>query len=61
MQDLAYLQDKFELNGMIINAGVASIAVPLLHTQRHYFVFGQAVFLLLALSLWYISRRRHID
>jgi MFS transporter, DHA1 family, multidrug resistance protein len=42
---------------MITNAGVASIAVPLLHTQREYFVMGQAVFLLAALVLWYFSRR----
>ena len=43
---------------MLINAGVASIAVPLLHTQRHYFVFGQAAFMTLALALWYVSWRR---
>jgi len=40
---------------MLMNAGVASIVVPLLHTQRHHFVIGQAVFLLVALMLWYLS------
>ena len=42
---------------MLVNAGVASIAVPLLHTQRAHFVLGQAVFLLAALGLWYFSAR----
>jgi MFS transporter, DHA1 family, multidrug resistance protein len=41
---------------MMMNAGVASIAVPLLHTQAQYFVVGQVVFLLAALVLWYYSR-----
>jgi len=43
---------------MLINAGVAGIAVPLLHTQRADFVIGQAVFLSLAGALWYASCRR---
>ncbi|MGD8874351.1 MAG: multidrug effflux MFS transporter [Gammaproteobacteria bacterium] len=37
---------------MVINAAVAGIAVPILHTQREYFVIGQALFLSLALLLW---------
>jgi DHA1 family bicyclomycin/chloramphenicol resistance-like MFS transporter len=36
---------------MSICAGVASVAVPLLHTQWLYFVMGQAAFLLIALLL----------
>ncbi|MGD2056144.1 MAG: multidrug effflux MFS transporter [Gammaproteobacteria bacterium] len=43
---------------MLINAAVAGIAVPALHTQRHWFVIGQALFLSIALALWYASRRR---
>lgn len=42
---------------MIINAGVASVAVPLLHTRWLNFVFGQFVFLLLAVMLWAWLRR----
>jgi len=38
---------------MLINAGVASVAVPLLHTQWLHFALGQLVFLLLALTLWF--------
>ncbi len=38
---------------MLTNAVVASIAVPLLHTQQLHFVIGQLVFLLLALLLWF--------
>jgi len=37
---------------MMINAGVASFAVPLLHTQWQHFVWGQLIFLLLAVLLW---------
>ncbi len=37
---------------MLINAGVASVAVPLLHTQWLHFVLGQLAFLLLALLSW---------
>ena len=43
---------------MLINAGVAGIAVPALHTQRQHFVIGQALFLSIALVLWYVSCRR---
>jgi len=43
---------------MVINAAVAGIAVPALHSQRHHFVIGQALFLSLALALWYMSWRR---
>lgn len=45
---------------MMINAGVAGIAVPLLHTQQLHFVLGQLVFLVMALILWQISRRYRI-
>jgi DHA1 family bicyclomycin/chloramphenicol resistance-like MFS transporter len=44
---------------MLINAAVAGFAVPALHTQRHWFVIGQALFLSIALGLWYLSWRRH--
>ena len=44
---------------MLINAGVAGIAVPALHTQRYYFVIGQAACVSIALVLWYMSWRRH--
>lgn len=43
---------------MLINAGIASIAVPLLHTRWLHFALGQLVFLLLALLLWYQIRYR---
>lgn len=43
---------------MLINATVAGFAVPALHTQRHWFVIGQALFLAVALVLWYASFRR---
>lgn len=43
---------------MVINAAVAGLAVPALHTQRQYFVLGQALFLGLALLLWYLALRR---
>jgi len=42
---------------MMVNAGVASFAVPLLHTHRQHFVMGQVVFLLAALVLWVFSGR----
>jgi len=45
---------------MLINAVVAGFAVPALHTQRHYFVIGQALFLSIALALWYLSWRGRI-
>jgi len=41
---------------MFINALVASIAVPLLHTKIEYFVLGQFVFLSMALLLWFMSQ-----
>lgn len=44
---------------MFINAAVASIAVPLLHTRIQHFVLGQLVFLLLALLLWYLAQHRN--
>jgi len=43
---------------MLINAAVAGVAVPALHTRQHWFVIGQALFLSLALVLWYLSWRR---
>jgi len=41
----------------IANAGVASIAVPLLNASWLNFVLGQLVFLLLAAALWYYLER----
>ena len=38
---------------MMTNAGVASLAVPLLNARWLNFVLGQLVFLLLAVGLWY--------
>jgi len=38
---------------MMTNAVVASFAVPLLQARWFNFVLGQAVFLLLAVGLWY--------
>ncbi len=38
---------------MMTNAGVASIAIPLLDSRWLHFVLGQVIFLLLALALWY--------
>jgi DHA1 family bicyclomycin/chloramphenicol resistance-like MFS transporter len=43
---------------MLVNAGVASIAVPLLHTKLQHFVLGQLVFLLMALLLWTFANSR---
>jgi len=37
---------------MVLNAVVASIAVPLLQAERFYFVLGQGFFLMVALILW---------
>jgi len=42
---------------MLTNAGVASLAVPLLQARWLHFVLGQLVFLLLAVVLWYRLRR----
>lgn len=50
----ASMQGFFQMG---INAAVASIAVPLLHTKLQHFVLGQLFFLLLALTLWYFSKR----
>ena len=44
---------------MMTNAGVASLAVPLLNTRWLNFVLGQLVFLLLAAALWYRLARKH--
>lgn len=44
---------------MFINALVASIAVPLLHTKIEHFVFGQFVFLSMALLLWFLAQIKH--
>ncbi len=41
---------------MAFNAGVASIAVPLLHSQLIHFVLGQGLLLLSALFLWFYYR-----
>ena len=38
---------------MLTGAGVASFAVPLLNGEWFNFVLGQALFLLLAVGLWY--------
>jgi len=43
---------------MLINACVASIAIPLLHTQWRHFVLGQLMFLLLGLALWYFTTQQ---
>ena len=43
---------------MLVNAGVASIAVPLLHTRLQHFVLGQLAFLLIALTLWVFAKSR---
>lgn len=40
---------------MSINAGVASKAVPFLHSEWSYFALGQLVFLLLAWIFWFQS------
>lgn len=43
---------------MMINAGVASLAVPALQSQLSFFVAGQCVFVCLAMGLWYLALRR---
>lgn len=50
----ASMQGFFQMS---VNAAVASIAVPLLHTQNLHFVLGQLVFMLISLGLWYVSTR----
>lgn len=52
----ASMQGFFQMS---VNAGVASIAVPLLHTSSWHFVLGQLVFMLLALTMWYFAAYRH--
>ena len=42
---------------MITNAGVASLAVPMLQARWLHFVLGQLVFLLLAVMLWFRLQR----
>ena len=43
---------------MMTNAGVASIAIPLLDSRWLHFVLGQVMFLILALGLWYGLQRK---
>jgi len=43
---------------MVINAVVASIAVPLLQSKHLYFVLGQGSFLIAALILWLLIMQR---
>ncbi|MCP4045825.1 MAG: multidrug effflux MFS transporter [Gammaproteobacteria bacterium] len=43
---------------MLTGAGVASFAVPLLNDRWLNFVLGQALFLLLAVGLWYRLQRK---
>lgn len=43
---------------MMTNAGVASIAIPLLNSRWSHFVLGQVIFFLLALALWYRLQRK---
>lgn len=49
----ASMQGFFQMS---INAGIAGIAVPLLHTSNLHFVMGQCVFMLLSLLLWYFAK-----
>lgn len=44
---------------MLVNAGVAGLAVPLLHGSLSHFVLGQLSFLALAQLLWWLPRRQH--
>ena len=46
---------------MIINAGVASLVVPALHSQQYLFVVGQVMFACLAIMLWFLSLRRYLS
>ena len=45
---------------MLTGAGVASFAVPLLNGRWLNFVLGQALFLLLAVGLWYRLQRKSL-
>lgn len=49
----ASLQGFFQ---MLMTAGVASIAIPLLHSQLIYFSLGQALALLLAFMFWRFAK-----
>jgi DHA1 family bicyclomycin/chloramphenicol resistance-like MFS transporter len=45
---------------MMTNAGVASLAVPFLNDSWVNFVYGQSVFLLFAVGLWFrLGRKRN--
>jgi len=46
---------------MLLNAAVASIAVPWLHTSRLDFVLGQAAFLVCGIGLWLLYLRKVDD
>jgi DHA1 family bicyclomycin/chloramphenicol resistance-like MFS transporter len=46
---------------MTINAGVASLVVPALHSQQYLFVAGQVMFAGLAIALWFLSLRRYLS
>lgn len=43
---------------MTLNAGVASLAVPLLHQQWSHFALGQLVLLAIGLGFWWVELRR---
>lgn len=43
---------------MLVSAVVAGIAVPLLQVSTQHFVFGQAAFLLAALTFWYFTQSK---
>ena len=49
----ASLQGFFQ---MLMTAGVASIAIPLLHSQLIYFSLGQALSLILAFMFWRFAK-----
>ena len=52
----ASIQSFFQ---MLISAGVAGIAVPLLHESIQHFVFGQLGFLIMAISLWFFTKENN--
>jgi len=51
----ASMQGFFQMS---VNAAVASIAVPLLHTSSQHFVLGQLAFMFMALLLWSFAKFR---
>lgn len=51
----ASMQGFFQMS---VNAAVASIAVPLLHTTSQHFVLGQLAFMFMALVLWSFAKYR---